>query len=721
MTLRLFFIVCFILTSGLPARATPPTPTDALGGHVVAWVEDRDVVFPVLKTEIEGDLQGDLATITVRQVFANPSDRPVTARYLFPLNKDAAVHAMKMRVGDEIVRARIARRETARRTFETAKQQGKSAALLEQQRPNMFTQEIANLMPGLPVTVTITYSQSVPRRDGAYELRVPLVVGPRYVPAAQAGVVAAVVDGDVSTGPPGIDAATPAPGQWAFGPPPAYPEVPGLTIPPVVDAERVAISLKLESAIPIAGLSSDTHAIAVAGDERSKTVALDGGKTIDNRDFVLRYRMAATGPQAGVLIHRGLEQDTFSLLIEPPGLPQEDAIVPREMVFVLDTSGSMSGGPMEASKSFMRLVLKSLRPTDAFRIIRFSNEASEFGSDAVPATARNIAAGTRFVDGLTASGGTEIVSGLRRAYGSGPPDDVLRIVVFLSDGYVGNEAEILNLVASEVGTGRLYTFGVGTSVNAYLIAEMARLGRGLSRIIDPTKGEEAVIAFAERLKTPVLTDIRLDWDGLSVSDVTPDPIPDLFEGDSIRVMGRFSGTGTVTVRGRVNGREVSLPLTLDPDRPDTTAGQAIPLIWARSRVGDFMREIVVPPALRRSGLDNDTLENMVTALGLRHSLVTQWTSFVAVSERVVNDEPGTAEDADVPVPMVEGVSDLAYPNAHRVQFNSPSSSGGNAAVAFSGGATPEPAQIASLLVLLVFLVAAFQLRLRRHVRRAASE
>lgn len=195
--------------------------------------------------------------------------------------------------------------------------------------------------------------------------------------------------------------------------------------------------------------------------------------------------------------------------------------------------------------------------------------------------------------------------------------------------------------------------------------------------------------------------------------MTPDPVPDLFAGDSIRIMGRFSGTGTVTVRGKANGRAVSLPLTVDPAESESSVGQPIPLIWARSQIGDFMREMSVPVELRRSGLGNDTLENMITALGLRHSLVTQWTSFIAVSERVVNEEPGAAIDADVPLPKLKGVSDLAYPNAQRAQFTSPNASGGAAAVAFSGRATPEPAQIGGLLVLMGLLGAMLWRRSRR--------
>lgn len=704
MIIRLFLTFCIVLLSGPLSGAILPRADSVLGGQVVARVGDRDVVFPLLKTDIEGNVQGDLATITVRQVFTNPSDAPVTARYLFPLNTNAAVHAMEMRVGEDVIRAQIARRKEARETFETAKREGKAAALLEQHRPNMFTQEIANLMPGLPVTVTITYSQIVPRRDGAYELRVPLVVGPRYDPGHGHNAVAAGVKDDH------IPRST---GQWTFDPTPAYPSTDKREIPPRIDAERVAISLTLASALPIEDIQSGTHAIAITGDRTHTSIALAKGRAIDNRDFVLRYRLAAAEPQAGVLVHREGGVDTFSLMIEPPAKAEPDAVVPREMVFVLDTSGSMNGMPMQASKIFMRRILTSLRPTDSFRIVSFSNEASEFSAGAVPATAESVSAGLSFVDGLTASGGTEILSGLRRVYRTPPPDGVLRIVVFLSDGYVGNEAEILNHVAREVENGRLYALGIGPSVNAYLIEEMARLGRGLSRIVDPTRGSDEIITFADRLKTPILTDLRLDWDGMSVTDVTPAPLPDLFEGDSIRIMGRFRGSGTVTVHGRSAGREMSLPLVVTSMEGNDAAGDAIPLVWARSRITDHMRELAVPPQLRRSGLDAKVLEQRITALGLEHSLVTQWTSFIAVKEKVVNLDPSSSTNADIPLPRIKGVSDGAYPRRPVIRAQNPSS---GTTVAFSGGATPEPGQLAGLLLLLTMFAIALR-RVAVHRRR----
>jgi Ca-activated chloride channel homolog len=722
------------------AGAAPPPDEKGLAGRITAEAGGRPVHFPSLKTDVVADIQGDLATVTVTQTFVNPTTAPLNAKYLFPLHKDAAVFAMTMEVGEEVVQAKIHEREEARQTFEQGKREGKAAALLEQHRPNMFTQEIANLMPGDPIKVTLKYTQTVPRIDGGYELMVPLVVGPRYIPADQASrpQVAVLAPAGVLRDIP-ADQANPPPatGVWQLGPVPEYPEVTGLTIPATIDGDRVSVRVNLASGIPIAGVTSTTHALAATGDTKAKTVTLAEGRTVDNRDFVLRYTLSGSAPQAGLLTHRDARGGTFSLLIEPPQAPAEANITPREMVFVLDTSGSMAGLPIEASKTFMRHALQALRPADYFRIIRFSSSAGELASGPIPATPTNIRAGTGYVDGLSADGGTEVLAGLRQAYGVAQSPGTLRIVVFLSDGYVGNEPEILRMVSASVGQGRLYAFGIGSAVNRYLIEEMARHGRGLSRIIDPTeKSHEAAIQFASRLKTPVLTDIQIDWGSLKPLDMTPALIPDLFEGDSIRVQGRFEAAGThlVKVSGRVNGRPALLPLQIDlPAEATDGTREAIPLIWARSRISDHMHELMVPQGLRTSGLADTALKAAVTDLGLKFSLVTQWTSFVAVSERRVNADPASARDSNVPLPMVKGVEPSAYPNAGRQpglggsRIVPAAPAGGGQLIearapvvpssqpAFSGGAAPEPEQLAGLALVALLLL----WRLRRLSRTAA--
>jgi Ca-activated chloride channel homolog len=675
-----------------------------LGGSVQAVVEGQTIHFPALKTDIQAKIQGDLTTVTVTQTFANPTSAPLNATYLFPLNKDAAVHAMTMEVGDEIVKAKIHKIEEAKKKFNKAKKQGKAASLLVQHRPNMFTQHIANLMPGLPIKVTLVYDQTVPRVDGSYELVIPLIVGPRYQPSGS-GKAPQVVDDGITVGIKKVKAETQF-NQWEIESLPAYPDVSGLTIPDTISKDRVSIGIDLEAGAAIPNLYSRTHKISVAGDENKKSVTLAGGRTIDNRDFVLRYQLAGKEIQPAFLAYNDSQDGYFSLWIEPPASPKSKDITAREMVFVLDTSGSMSGQPMDASKVFMRHALNNLRTQDYFRVIRFSNNATEFTSGPVRATPNNINNGLRYVDSLHAGGGTEVAKSIRQAFSIPKPDGTLRIVVFLTDGYIGNESEVLRLITSTIGDARIYAFGVGTSVNRYLLAEMGRKGRGFARFMDPTEdAEEVALELADKLASPVLTGINIDWGELQVSEVTPAVIPDLFAGDSIRILGKIKGSGThtVQVKGKVRGQQASLPIqAVLTDGQGGATVSPIPQIWARSQIADHMGQINAPNAYKTTHFSDDKLKGKVIHLGLKHSLATRWTSFVAVSRKVVNEKPEDVKDSQVPLPMVKGVGPKAYGQSAPMKM----------AQNFSGSSVPEPATWAGLLVI---SLAALML-LKRHQR-----
>ena len=688
------------------ALADPASPDD-LGGRVEAKIGKQTIAFPALKTDIQADVQGDLSTISVIQTFANPLDRPINATYLFPLNKDAAVYEMIMQVSDETVHAQIQRVEEAKATFASAKAQGKSAALLTLHRPNMFTQDIANLMPGMPIRVTLRYVQTVPKVDGLYELVVPLVVGPRFQPpkADNPGIETQPHEGGVPRwdlhNPPdvagtAISADSRAPlGQWELEQLPAYPPVSALEIPSQIDAERVSLTITLNGGMPIAEINSDTHAIiSERSDEQHWTIALADGRTLDNRDFVLRYRLAGETSQAGLLAYRDTRGGFFSLLIEPPQTPSETDITPREMVFLLDCSGSMNGLPMAASKAFMRQALRGLRPTDHFRIIRFSDAATEFSSQPLPATPDNIRRGITYTDGLRGSGGTMMTSGIRQALQAPIPGNTIRLVTFLTDGYIGNELEVLRLLQQEIGPARLFAFGVGAGVNRYLLSEMGRVGRGFTRYMDPTENVESVATeLAQRLQSPVLTDIAIDWGELQPTEINPGLIPDLFAGQSLRVQGRYAKPGRyqIKVQGRVNGRRASLPLAIDlPEQSEQ--GAAVALIWARSAIKEAMYQLTKPQDSRSDREPDDTLKQRITQLGLDFSLVTQWTAFVAVSEVVYNTDPEPAETLPVPLPQVKGVSHLAYGKT----VTTPS---GAATSTFSGHVTPEPEIVLGMLLM----------------------
>lgn len=712
LSIRLWAWLILVLCATTATDSLASTP-DELGGHVEAQVNGQTIVFPTLKTDIQADIQGDLTTVSVIQTFANPLQTPLHASYLFPLNKDAAVYAMIMEVGDEIVHAQIQRVEQARKTFATAKQEGKSAALLTQHRPNMFTQDIANLMPGLPIKVTLRYVQTVSRQDGAYEMVIPLVVGPRFQPVG-AGVESVADNAQNSGGVPRWNPQTPAAiaggataaqsrsslGQWELQQLPVYPPVSGLEIPDRIDAERVSLKIEINGGVPITTVESPTHVITSQPlDPQRRSISLASGRTIDNRDFILRYTLAGATSQAGLLAYRDERGGFFSLLIEPPAVPAEADITPREMVFVLDCSGSMSGLPMQASKAFMRQALRRLRPTDHLRIIRFSDTATEFSSRPLPATPANIQQGIAYVEQLRGSGGTVMTSGIVQALQPPVPQGTLRLVNFLTDGYIGNEAEILSLIHQHLGSARLFAFGVGTGVNRYLLSEMGRIGRGFTRYMDPTEDVETVATeLTERLQSPLLTDIRIDWGELAATAITPSAIPDLFAGQSLRIQGRYARPGDyrIKVEGLVNGRRASLPLNLHlPERSEE--GEAVALIWARSAIKNAMHQLITPSPLRQESVTDTTLKQQITQLGLDFSLTTQWTAFVAVSKKIYNNAVTDTPTRPVPLPQVQGVSQLAYGNA--TSFNAT----GSGTSTFSGNAAPEPETLFGLLLIGILL------------------
>ncbi|MEM1045422.1 MAG: VIT and VWA domain-containing protein [Pseudomonadota bacterium] len=706
MKTRVLFVLTLVpLAFGAPA-ATPASARDAdQAGQVTASIDGERVSLPMLKSDYAVAIDGTMATVTLKQTFFNSRDRALNATYLFPLNRKAAVYAMTMEVGDEVVEAVIKRKAEAQKTFDRAKADGKAASLLTQHRPNMFTQDIANLMPGASLTVTLKYVQPVPKVDGAYELVVPFVVGPRYEGKGSSVVAdrsAPDADIDDVTFVPDDAGETEEVSGWSVAKLPDYPPVSGQDAPGAIDRERVGFSVALRAPVPIHGMMSPTHALAIETGDNSAQATLAKGRTIGNKDLVLRYELGEDDTvAAGILSHFDHRGGFVSLQIEPPKTPADDAITPRELVFVLDTSGSMSGKPMRASKTFMRAALKGLRPGDHFRILRFSNNTTQFAQDPVPATLPNVRAGIRFVDNLSAGGGTEMNKAINAAFDTRPLNNTMRIVVFLTDGYIGADRQVIQTVARRIGNARIYAFGVGKSVNRYLLEGLAEEGRGRARYVEIDEAaSEAAEALAQSLDAPLLTDLEIDWNGLAVDAQSPARLPDLFAAGAVRVLARYEqgGAHRITVKGLINGRPASLPIDIilknKPSTGDAPGESALPITWARERIFDLERAYTI------SGGKDKRAEQAITKLGLDFSLQTAFTSFVAVSTRVVNAEPGNSVDAAVPVPQVEGVSTRAYPSLN-----------------LSGSSAPEPEALFGLIAVLLLVLARFRkfvlCRLRR--------
>ncbi len=640
-------------------------PDSELGG-MHAMVGGEALSFAALDTDITVDAQGDIANVTVVQVFSNPALVPTNATYVFPLPRGAAVHSMTMEVGNERIRAQIDRVEEATAIFEEAQANGQAAALVTQERPNVFSQRIANLVPGLPIRVELSYAQEVPRVDGEYELTVPLVVGPRYNTEGVATVETS------STAPASEDNLNAA-----------FQQNPIISADADEVAGRVAIEVNLDGGAPIVGARSTSHRMTEswAGPESVKLSLVDG-RGPDDRDFRFVYALGADEIGAAMLSHRDQDGGYFTLRVDPPETVADDEVVPRELVFVIDTSGSMGGGPIDTCKALMRRSLAELRPSDSFRIVRFGDDASEFSPEPLIATNENREAGLRYVDRLSASGGTRMMTGIDRALLAPVPDGSIRLVVFLTDGYIGNDSQVLAAIAERIGEARLFSFGVGAAVNRYLLDEMGRRGRGFSRYVGPGDDPDAAVTeFSERLRSPVLADVWIDWGDAGVREVYPAQVPDVFAGYPIRVAGQFTNPGehTITVHGRAGAEEISIPLEVSLSNQPTARTHAIPLVWAQSAIDHRMGLFDERRSERDGGefLNRNALKEEVIELALEHSLVTRWTAFVAVSEAIVNHVPGTATNSAVPTSMVEGVGHGS---------------------SFAGSATPEPATWIGLLL-----------------------
>lgn len=625
MTHSPFALATFASTVALVALATATAAADAprsdgVAPQLRALSPDRSPLgsCPLEHTEVSLDVSGSTVHARVRQRFSNPFEDPIEAVYVFPLPEDAAVHAMRMRIDDRVVESEIMRREAARETYEAARNRGQTASLLEQERPNIFTTSVANIRPGHPIEVTLEYVATVRYERGRYELAFPTTVGPRFIPGRPTGAA--------GTG-------------WA----PDTDRVPDASriTPPVAPTARsghdIALRVNIDAGVPVGMPTSPTHDVVTRRLGPSRVRAeLASHDTIPNKDLVLRWSVAPERVASGILAHRpdANAPGYLSLVLHPNPAPPQGEITPKEIVFVLDTSGSMSGRPMELSKALMRRLIEDLHPRDTFAVLRYDDTTSALSPRPLANTPDNRRRALEYVQGLAGSGGTDALGGVRAAFDYPRDPDRLRVVVFLSDGYIGNDREVLAEVGRRIGKARLFGFGVGSSVNRYLLEEMGRVGRGATAIVtledDPTA---QVDAFYHRLQSPYLTDIAVDWGDFEVRDTSPSPIPDLFAGQPLTVFGRYKagGSGVVTVRGRLAGRPFrqTVEVTLPDEEHDHAA---IATLWARARVASLERRMHDGPS--------DALEEELAEVALRHSLVTRLTSFVAVERRVVVDPAG---------------------------------------------------------------------------------
>ncbi|HWA82105.1 MAG TPA: VIT domain-containing protein [Fimbriimonadaceae bacterium] len=603
-----------LISAGLQ-KPVPELPPGSLVGK-------GDIVLPLKGTAVNADVSGFGARVTVVQTFTNPATSPIEAVYTFPLPADAAVDRMRMKVGGRIIDGQIKRRDEARAIYDAAKSAGQAAALLDQERPNIFTPSVANILPGATVQIEISYVQLLKYENGEFEFTFPMVVGPRYLGNA------------------------PDPGKIA---PPVIPK--GMRT-----GSNIALTVNVDAGAPILETKSVLHDVSVQRRSQSaETVTLRKKDEIPNRDFILHYRVATNSVQSAFLAkYDPVKGGHFSLILLPPKAPTRQQIANREVIFVIDQTGSQSGFPIAKSIELTLKLMKTLRPGDTFNVIGFTTGVNPLWQHSMPNTPANQEKAAAFVSGLTAGGGTDIRNAMVFAYNQPPDPNRLRLFIFNSDGYVGDEANILDEIRKRHGNSRLFTFGIGNSVNRYLIDAMSEEGRGDSEIVTlASKSDDAVDRFVERTQSPILVDVKAKFDGVDVSDALPAQIPDVFSDKPIVIYGRYAtpGRGRLTLTGTMAGQPwtQTIDLIFPSDRP---GGESIPTLWARRMVDKLERDYALGA---RTATNPQEGQNKVTDLALEYGIMSQYTSFVAVEQRVINIG-GKQRTVHVPVEMADGVS-----------------------------------------------------------------
>ncbi|MGB0618224.1 MAG: marine proteobacterial sortase target protein [Myxococcota bacterium] len=561
---------------------------------------------PLLHTDVAIEVAGLIARTRVTQRFTNPTTDWVEGIYVFPLPEGAAVDSLIMRIGERVIEGRVEERARAKQTYERAKSEGRKASLVEQERPNVFTTSLANLGPHETVEVTIAYEEDARFDRGRFSLRFPLVVAPRYIPGTP------IANGFSGTG-WGVNTAE-------------VPDAARIT-PPVVQPgsgrkNPVSVRAEIDAGFPLDSVSSPTHPLVVRAQRGDVyAVRLDDPDAQADRDFVLEWVPTVGNAPNAALFREEVDGDEYALLmVMPPQTEATSARVSREMVIVIDTSGSMAGESIIQARRAVREALATLRPEDAFNVIEFDSSFRRLFPESQPATAEAISSANGWVDALEAEGGTNMLPALESALQPGSESRAVRQVVFITDGGVGNERALFSSIEQNLGRSRLYTVGIGSAPNGHFMTKAAEYGRGTFTYIGhPAEVVPKMTALFEKIDSPVLHDLRIDW-GEGGVEMWPTRIPDVYAGEPVVVAARLpKAAKKVVVSGKRGGETVLLELSLGGGADH----EGVSRLWARRKVAGLMDSL-------RSGRSIDDVSAEVAAIGVRHQLVTRWSSLVAV-------------------------------------------------------------------------------------------
>ena len=632
-------IVAVTLVGARDGRAAPVPYAEMDEGGLFLPAELPGYVLPAttVDTEVSIEVNGLISRTRVRQTFLNPTEMWVEGVYVFPLPETAAVDRLRLLIGDRVVEGRIEERETAEALYEAAAEAGQQASLVSQERPNIFTNAVANIPPNAGVTVEIEFQQALDYADGTVSLRFPTVVLPRFTPGEPTG--------GAPTGTGWAPDTNEVPDASRVTPPVADPSV-GLINP-------VGLTVTLNPGFAIDAVDSAFHAVTVdrIADDQA-VVRLADGPVPSDRDFALTWTAVPTEtPQASVFTQRDGAHDYHLVMVMPPqDLPADYVQGPREVVFIIDKSGSMAGASMEQAQSALMAALARLGPDDRFNIIAFDNDAFALFETAQRASDPNLRRGRDFVAGLVADNGTNMASALDLALDGRDELDRIRQIVFITDGSVSNEQHLFGMIHDRLGDSRLFTVGIGSAPNSHFMRDAAAAGRGtFTHVGSATQVHDRMAELFERLENPALTDITLDWPGDGAAEMYPAAVADLYLGEPVVAAVRLpvSEGGVLRLSGNRGGQDWSETLALDGGQ--TAAG--VSTVWARAHLQDLERE------WWRSDDDAqaDALEARIIEVAVAHQLVSQYTSLVAIDDAVVRPEGVPLAGEAIATNMPDGV------------------------------------------------------------------
>ncbi len=604
---------------------------------------DQNIAFPLKHTEVQAQVAGNISRIQVTQTFENPFTTTLEAVYIFPLPDEAAVDDMLIKIGDRTIKGNIKQRQEAQQIYEQAKQQGRTAGLLEQERDNIFTQSLANIQPGEQIDVIIYYCDRLKFNGGNYEFVFPMVVGPGYIPGI-------AIEGNPTRG---GSATTPMTLNQDTD---LVPDASRLNAPILPAGMRsghdIHVTLEIDAGLEIHNIKSPSHQIQVSHEGQLVRVKLAGGDTIPNKDLIVRYQVAGDNTQATLLTQADERGGHFALYLIPAIQYRSEQIVAKDVVFLIDTSGSQMGAPLMQCQELMRRFINGLNPQDTFSIIDFSDTTQQLAPVPLANNSQNRSLAINYINQLNAGGGTDMSRGIRAVFNFPVTDPGrLRSIILLTDGYIGNENQILSQVQKHLQAGnRLYSFGVGSGVNRFLLNRLAELGRGISYIIRHDEpATEVVEKFFHQINNPVLANIHWQWQGDGESPMMyPSLLPDLFAEQPLVLFGRKPDkrAGKLHINGIAAGG-IPYENTFDVNF-QVTGNPAIAQLWGRDRIKDLMNKMV-------SGETKGGVE-AVTNTALTYQLLSQYTAFVAVSDDVRVNPEQISVSVQVPVEMPEGVS-----------------------------------------------------------------